>query len=183
MIQYLSVDFAIIRLVMMLVIYAYVKNLTGHKIVMKMVLANAILSFSVSMAEAIQSILMPLIIRSMDTPEEIISLLDNIAYIQFGFSIVFIGFVAFVAFNLYKYKIIYYKLTFIYVGILILFNPFIMNLIVKDNLRLRAITAFVTLVIRTILLWSIYYVYSNKQFDLEMGLEKHMTYDYKVKAV
>lgn len=178
--KYLSVDFAIIRLVMMLIVYIYVKNLTGHKIVMKMVLANAILSFSVSMAEAIKDILLPLITRNMDTMEEVVSFMDNIAYIQLGFSVVFIGFVAFVAFNLYKYRIIYYQLAFAYVGVMILTNPFIWKLIIGQNLEAGLSYLFAT-IIKVVILWIIYYLYSNKQFDLEIGLEKHVTYDHKIK--
>lgn len=180
--KYLRVDVAIIRLVMMLIVYVYVKNLTGHKVVMKMVLANAILSFSVSMAEAIKIILLPLITRNMGTMEEIESLLDNIAYIQLGFSIVFIGFVAFVAFNLYKYKIIYYQLAIAYVGVMILFNPFIWNKIIGASLE-AGLPYLIATIIKVIFLWIIYYLYSSKQFNLEEGLEKHVTYDHKIKAV
>jgi hypothetical protein len=180
LLEYLSVDFAIIRLVMMLIVYAYVKNLTGHKIVMKMVLANAILSFTVSMAEAIKNILLPLITRNMDTMEEVVSFMNNIGYIQFGFSIIFIGFVAFVAFNLYKYRIIYYQLTFVYVGVMIISNPFIMETFFGDYIEPGSYIVFATVFIRIVLLWAIYYLYSNKQFNLEIGLEKHVTYDHKV---
>jgi hypothetical protein len=129
------VDFAIIRLVMMLVIYFYVKNLTGHKIVMNMVLANALLSFIVSILTAIRIILMPIIFELVGTVEEFSILLDKLSYVDFGFSIVFIGFVAFVALNLYKYKIIYYKLAFVYVGMMIVFNPFLIRKVINFDLK------------------------------------------------
>ncbi|BCR36686.1 hypothetical protein [Mariniplasma anaerobium] len=181
LIEYLSIDFAIIRLILMLIIYTYVKSLTGHKIVMKMVLANAILSFTVSIAGAFTNILLPIITRNMDSGEEIQSLASSISYINLGFSVVFIGFVAFVAFNLYKYRIIYYKFTFIYVAMLIIFHPFIISTIWKESLKEVYIAQFVVFVIKTITLWILYYVYSNKQFNLELGLEKHVTYDHKIK--
>jgi NhaP-type Na+/H+ or K+/H+ antiporter len=74
-------------------------------------------------------------------------------------------------------------LAFVYVGMMIVFNPFLIRKVINFDLKTYWIVIFIALIIRTIALWLIYYLYSNKQFNLEEGLEKHVTYDHKIKAV
>ncbi len=90
---FLSVDFALMRLVMMLIVYIYVKQIVGMRLIIKMVFANALLSFVVTMTNFLISIWGPILAIGLTSPGDAIGLGELFTYVELGFSVVFLGYI------------------------------------------------------------------------------------------
>lgn len=170
-----SVDFAIMRLVMMLIVYVYVKRIVGMRLIIKMVFANALLSFAVTMTNFMLSIWGPILAIGLTTPGDAIGLGELFTYVELGFSVVFLGYISLIVFNLYRHHIMHYKLTMIYVGLLITFNPFVLLTVFGEGTKGNLIATFIGVVVKGFVLLSLYVLFSHKQVDLDVSHHEVLT--------
>lgn len=170
-----SVDFALMRLVMMLIVYMYVKKIVGMRLIIKMVFANALLSFAVTMTNFLISIWGPILAIGLTTPGDAIGLGELFTYVELGFSVVFLGYISLIVYNLYRHHIMHYKLTMIYVAILIAFNPFVLLTLFDGQTKGYLIATFIGVVVKGFVLLMLYLLFSHKQVDLDVSHHEVLT--------
>lgn len=167
----LSIDFIILGIIVMVIIYLYIKTIIKNNFVIKIILIDIIISTIFGVFNYLASVFLPIILGRINNGVEIQRILRIYSNINSSYLLLHLVFICIYVFYLYKHKIIYYKLAILYLFLAILFERFFLIRVFMFDFTVIATFQFVTHTFLQLILLIIYYLYSHKQLDLNIEID------------